>query len=261
MTVLSELMRNAVTGNGRFEVAVGADWMQGRSVFGGLQAAIALRAMRTLVAPDVPLRTLQFTFIEPIGEGAVSASASVLRTGKSATHVEARLGAAGAPQAVAIGVFGTSRESIVRRDVAPSAPAPVLSKLPYLPGILPSFLQHFDVNLLAGAAPFSGQPVDRVVYDVSLRDAGPASESHLLAFADFVPPVALSWMPRPVPGTSLTWMLELLDADFATQPLEHWRIDASLVAARDGYTSQTTTIHAPNGVAIALTRQSMLVFA
>jgi hypothetical protein len=94
-----------------------------------------------------------------------------------------------------------------------------------------------------------------------LHDRGPTSESHLLVFGDFVPPVALSWMPRPVPGASLTWMLELLDADFTSQPLDHWRIDASLDAARDGYTSQTTTIHAPNGIAIALTRQSMLVFA
>ena len=260
MTPLSDLMRNGVIRDGRVAVEVGADWMQGRSVFGGVQAAIAVRAMRTLVPADVPLRTLQFTFIEPVGEGPVEAHAAVLRRGKSTIHVEARLGAPGQSLAIAIGVFGTARESIVRHDMPRSTALPARAKLPYIPGVVPSFLQHFDTSLLAGAGPFAAQRVERVVYDVSLRDAGAASESHLLAFADFVPPVALSWLPRPVPGASLTWMLELLDADFATQPLDHWRIDATMVAARDGYTSQTTTIHAPDGRAIALTRQSMLVF-
>ena len=36
--------------------------------------------------------------------------------------------------------------------------------------------------------------------------------------------------------------------------------DAQLVAARDGYTSQAVTIYAPDGTALALSQQSMLVF-
>lgn len=261
MPKYSELMERCDIGAGTASIDVSDDWMQGRSVFGGLQSAIAVRAMRTLVPADVPLRTLQFTFIEPIGAGRVQARAQVLRAGKNAMHVEARLGANGETLAIAIGVFGTRRDSIVRRDVPGVTPMPAKARLPYLPGVLPNFIQHFDVSLLDGAVPFAGAAVDRVVYEIGLRDEGPTSESHLLAFADFVPPVALSWMPRPVPGTSLTWMLEMLDSDFTTQPLAGWRIDAAMVAARDGYTSQTTTIHAPSGAAIALSRQSMLVFA
>jgi len=75
---------------GRASLEVTADWLQGRTVFGGLQAAVALRAMRTLV-PEVPLRTLQGTFLAPVPEGTLTATARVLRTGKSATHVEARI--------------------------------------------------------------------------------------------------------------------------------------------------------------------------
>ncbi|HVH33257.1 MAG TPA: hypothetical protein VM847_03985, partial [Tahibacter sp.] len=46
-----------------------------------------------------------------------------------------------------------------------------------------------------------------------------------------------------------------------SQPAEGWRVDAELVAARDGYTSQSTWIVAPDGRPIALSRQSMVVFA
>jgi hypothetical protein len=57
----------------------------------------------------------------------------------------------------------------------------------------------------------------------------------------------------------MTWMLEVLDT-FADQPLRGWRTDSEMTAARDGYTSQTTTVYAPDGRAVALSRQSMVVF-
>jgi len=259
VTRLSELMDRCTLGAGTARVDVGEDWMQGRSVFGGLQAAVALRAMRTLVA-DVPLRALQMTFIAPVA-GDLRARARILRSGKSATHVEARIGADDQVLATALGIFGGGRASIVRRDLPAPVPMTAKGKFPFVAGIVPDFMQHFDVDLLEGALPFSATQVERVVYQLALRDSGPMSEAHLLAIADFVPPVALSWMPAVVPGASMTWMLEILDEDFASQPLHGWRIDARMVAAREGYTSQSTTIHAPNGSAIALSRQSMAVFA
>jgi acyl-CoA thioesterase len=261
MTRLSDLLARCATSGGSAVLAeVGDDWMQGRSVFGGLQAAVALAAMRSVV-PDVALRTFQMTFVAPVGADALRAQARVLRTGKSATHVEARLETGGETLALAVGVFGTGRPSIVRQDLPTPAPLRATAKLPFVPGIVPNFIQHFDVGLLDGGLPFSNSRVDHTYYELGLRDTGPVSEAHLLAIADFVPPVALSWMPAVVPGSSLTWMLEMLDDDFAAQPLQGWRADATMSAARDGYTSQTTTIYAPDGRAIALSRQSMVVFA
>ena len=261
MTKLSDVMNRCLTANGSAVLdRVGDDWMQGRSAFGGLQAAVALRAMRNLV-PAVSLRTFQMIFVAPVGAEAMRAQARVLRTGKSATHVESRLEADGVTLALAVGVFGSARESIVRLDLPAPAPLRVTAKLPYVPGVMPAFMQHFDVGLLDGALPFANARVDHAYYELSLRDQGPVSEAHLLVLADFMPPVALSWMPGVVPGSSLTWMLEIVDDDYATQPLQGWRADATMQAARDGYTSQTTTIYAPDGRAIALSRQSMVVFA
>lgn len=260
MTRLSDLMNRCVTANGSAVLdRAGDDWMQGRSAFGGLQGAVVLKAMRSLV-PDVPLRTFQMTFVAPVGADALRAQARVLRTGKSATHVESRMEADGVTLALAVGVFGRGRESIVRRDPPAAAPAVAARKLPFIAGLLPTFMQHFDVGLVDGGLPFTGSRADHAVYELGLRDQGPVSEAHLLAFADFVPPVALAWMPAVVPGSSLTWMLEILDDDFAAQPLQGWRSDTRMIAARDGYTSQRTLIHAPDGRAIASSQQSMVVF-
>jgi hypothetical protein len=163
-------------------------------------------------------------------------------------------------QAQAIGVFGVARDSIVRHSLPVPAPfAGARRKLGFAPG-MPSFLQHFDAQILAGAPPFANARIARNVYEIGLRDSGPMSEAHLLALADFVPPVALSWMPKLTPGSSLTWMFELLDHAFATQPLSGWRVEADLVAARDGYTSQSTMLWAPDATPVALSRQSMVVF-
>ena len=257
---LTELLHAARIDGARATFDVGDDWLQGRSVFGGLQAAVGWRAMRTLIAADIPLRTLQMTFIAPIEQGEVSASARVLRAGKSATHVEARLHAGDETQAVMLCVFGSARESMVQRR--PAAPAPVEKRvrIPFIAGVTPRFMQQFDVDLIAGAGPFSGKPVEKTAFDLSLHDPGPPTEAHLLVIADFVPPVALSWMPKPVPGSSLTWMFEVLEPDFARQPLAGWRVESALVGARDGYTSQTTTVFAPDGTPVALSRQSMVVF-
>lgn len=260
---LSSLIRSAVADGARLYVEVGDDWLQGRSVFGGLQAAIAVAAMRSQLPAGLPLRTLQMTFIAPVPAGGVRAVAQLLRSGKNAVHVQARLeDEHGGLLALVIGVFGGARASRVQREpVLPPVAGAALTPLPYIAGVTPNFMQHFDTALTAGALPFADRPVVANQYLLGLRDEGGTGEWQLLAIADFVPPVALSWMDRPSPGSSLTWMLELLVEDYAAQPLHGWRVDAELTAARDGYTSQTNWIIAPDGRAVALSRQSMVVFA
>lgn len=245
---------------GRASLDVTPDWLQGRTVFGGLQAAVALRAMRTLV-PDVPLRTLQGTFLAPAPQGTLAATARVLRTGKSATHVEARIVDGDATLALMVGVFGAARASTV--SLVPRQP-PVDAARPldfgYIPGVMPAFTQHFKVRFLRGGLPYSGSKQADNVLEVSLRDTGPCTEGHLLAMADFIPPIALSWLKTPAPGSTLTWMIETLADRFDGLSLDHWRIDATMAAARDGYTSQSLIVWGPNGEPLATSHQSMVVF-
>lgn len=260
ITPWTPLFARARTAAGSASLDVPPDWLQGRTVFGGLQAALALRAMRTLV-PGVPLRTLQGTFLAPVPGGTMTATARVLRTGKSATHVEARLVDGEATLALLVGVFGAARASAVA--LRPRQPA-VASARPlefgYIPGVMPAFTQHFTVRFLRGGVPYTGATATGNVLEVGLRDSGPCTEGHLLAMADFIPPIALSHLKAPAPGSTLTWMVETLADRFDGLALERWRIDATMVAARDGYTSQSLMVWGPNGEPLATSHQSMVVF-
>lgn len=258
----SELLQSAKCEGDTTSLVVSEDWMQGRSVFGGLQGGLAVKAMRGLVEPELPLRTLQLTFLAPVPAGEVRARARILRRGKNTVHVETRLVDGEDVLALAVGVFGAGRQSAVQR--IPEQPAfepgePV--ELPFIPGLTPNFTQHFSARWLRGGLPFTGSSLTDGVIEVGLKDSAQhASELHLIAIADLPPPVALSMLKEPAAGSSLTWMLEFLTDSFAQLPLAGWRIDAELVAGRDGYTSQSCRIWGPSGEPLALSRQSMVVF-
>jgi len=255
----SELLATMQQTDNGITLNVPNDLLQGRSVFGGLQAAIAVAAMRRFIA--TPLRTLQVTFIAPVPQGAVSAQAKVLRQGKNASHVEARVMVGDEVACVAIGVFGNARETVI--SALPQqqvVPAQATIEFPYFEGLTPAFMRHFKATVLQGDLPYSGKPLTELVVELDLHDSGTFSEAHFLALADFMPPVALCWLKNFAAGSSLTWMLEFLVDDFSTFSFEGWRADASLVAARDGYTSQSVMLWAPNGVPAAISRQSMVVF-
>lgn len=260
-TAYSVLMSRVEVSPGESSVVVPDDWLQGRTLFGGLQAAIALKAMRSLV-PEAPLRSLQVTFVGPVPGGTVKARARVLRSGKSTTHVEARIVAGEETLATMVGVFGLARASAVTvQPVQPAVPPGKPIEMRYVEAAVPAFTQHFKARWLHGGPPFSGSTERDNVIELGMRDAAPASEYHVLAMADFIPPIALSFLKERAAAASLNWMLELLVDDTSALPLEGWRLDAHMVAAGDGYTHQSLELWAPGGVLVALGRQTMVVFA
>jgi len=245
---------------GEARVDVPDDWLQGRTLFGGLQAAIGLAALRSVV-PDSPLRSLQVTFIAPVPGGKVEARARVLRSGKNATHAEARIVDGDTTLAWMVGVFGRARDSAIR--VVPVQPAidavrPV--EIRYREGAVPAFTQHFKARWLRGSPPFTGGDERENVIELGMRDAGPATEAHVLAMADFIPPIALSFLREPTAAASLTWMLEMLRDEVGALALEGWRMDAHLFAAHEGYTHQSLELWGPDGSPVAIGRQTMVVF-
>ncbi|HMI90134.1 MAG TPA: thioesterase family protein [Polyangiales bacterium] len=262
MTIaFSKLLAGARDDDGALVLDVPADWMQGRSVFGGLQVAFALQAMRALV-PQVALRTLQATFVAPVA-GTMRVRARILRTGRNATHVEARIGDDSAPGAIVIAVFGSARSSAVERALVPrklDPSTPVLIDLPFGTERGPSFIRHFAARWLLGAPPFSGGRESEQILELAIDDQGPANEATIIALADFIPPVAFSYLSAPAAGSTVTWMLEMLVDRVDHLTSSGFRIEAEMVAARDGYTSQAVRLFAASGEPVALSHQSMLVF-
>jgi acyl-CoA thioesterase len=257
----SEAMQTVTRHGDSWQATVSEDWLQGRSAFGGLQAALALRAMRELVHADMPLRSLQTTFVAPVPVGPVSIRAQRLREGRSATQVEASLYDGEQILCRLVAVFGSARPSVLNfQPQQPPVASPTSRELRYVEGQMPAFTQHFRASWLRGDLPFSGGHQRESVLRLSLRDEGEPDETHVLAFADFIPPIALSMFATPTPGSSLTWMIELLRDRYDDLGMDDWRVDAELIAARDGYTQQGVMLWGPSGEPVALSRQSMVVF-
>lgn len=262
LQTVSALIRGcARRDDGRLLAEPGADWMQGRSLYGGVQAALAAEAMLPYSA-GLPIRTLQATLCAPVPCGPLTVHARVLRVGGSTRQVEARITDGENVLALFVGIFGRSRQSTVTRDfVASRFDEAAAVDMPFIKGLTPDFLQQFRARLLKGHFPGSGTEDTEHVYRVSLLDdAERTGLAQLLALSDFPPPIGLSWLAQPAPASTMTWMLNFTGHSFGDQGLEDWLIDVQLDAAHDGYTQQSVTLFAPDGYAVARGTQCMVVF-
>lgn len=260
---IDELLQSlAPTAPGEFRYSVGDDWLQGRTLFGGLQAMLAVKAMR-LTAPEAPpLWSLQTTFVAPVPPGEGRIRVQILRQGRSALQMEARLMDGEQTAAVVVAVFGAARTSAV--TVAPEAvlPPPVEDgpELPYVPGVFPNFTQHYAYRWLDGGLPFSGHAGRANRIQLRQRDAGLMTDLHIIALADAIPPVALSLTDQPTAASTLSWSLEFVHHPPPVASEGWWRMDARIVAARDGYSNQDACLYGPEGELVVLARQVVAVF-
>lgn len=245
---------------------VPADWANGRTTFGGLQAALLVRGMRAVLgeARALPLRSLHVTFVAPVSTGQdVALRPELLRIGKSAAHARCDMLASEGLVCTAVAIYGADRPSSVALEiprVALDQDPETLPEFPYVRGVTPEFVRHLDVRLARGGLPYSGQSEARTTILARLRDAGCGAEEALVALSDAPPTPALSLLRKPAPAASLNWMLELLghpdDLDLSAWSV----IDTSVRAGSDGYLSQTSTLWGPSGHAFSVSHQSVAIF-
>lgn len=241
------------------------DWQQGRTSYGGLSASLCLEAARFGLNPERPLRSALIAFVGPAA-GRVSVTAEPLRAGKTAASVKARLASEAGLGTEAIFTFASGRESALNRAPA-GLPEGVLPPekgaqgFAFPPGA-PQFTRHFEFYLANGVLPFSGDQDDGPLrFWARFRD--PASReglTALLGLADALPPAITTTMSDAAPLSSMTWMVDMLDDDVATD--EGWYLLQSQADhARAGYSSQAMTVWSADGRMLMLGRQMVTVFA
>lgn len=253
-------------GDGIHSVDVSADWTQGRTLFGGLQAALLVRAMRSHLAcaTDLPLRSLQVTFVAPVFEGRVNIRSRLLRTGKSAVHCEARIESAdGQTECLAVAVFGRARPSVLA--IAPTPPAierdPASARqIMWKEGASPRFTRYLEQRWAAGGFPFTAAADPRTQIHLRYRDEPVIDESLVIALADSIPSPAISVLSKPAMASSLSWTLELLCDSWPTDGSAFWLMDAQADAAAEGYVFQSAILWSADVQAMAFSRQSAVVF-
>lgn len=264
MTTYSELIASIErSGDGACSVHVPAEWMQGRTTYGGLTAALCLKAARPL-AEGKPLRSAQIAFIGPVG-GDVTFTASVLRMGKSSAFIGADLfGADGSIAARATFVFGSTRTG--GQNVPPRLPVPDVPTPDKIPGLMPkgvgpSFIQNFEILLARGELPFSGGDMGDNLLWMRHRDPNVQNAvTSLMALGDAPPPAAMSMFSVPTMISSMNWSIDVLTETFETE--DRWwlgRTTAETLA--NGYSAQSMAMWNTDGEPVMVSRQTVAVFA
>lgn len=244
-------------------VNIPENWRQGRTVYGGLTAALALEACYKDF-PDLPaLRSATVNFVGPVSENPYYKS-TLLRQGRNVTMIEVK-GFIGDQVIISVTFsFGARRESAVSEDLsAPEAKSPENCE-PFTPPqarpFVPVFFHNFDTRLIEGARPLSGAEKG-YIRTWTRHEAVNSREgiASLLCLADVLPPAALPMFKTIGPVSSMTWIVNFLTDEPKTQE-GWWHVETDLTAGRDGYSSQVMRIWNSEGQLVVDGMQSVALF-
>jgi len=260
MVSLAALLAGAERRDDGLSATIADNWLQGRTAYGGVSSALALTAARGLADDLPPLRSAQISFVGPL-DGTVSASAAMLRRGRSASFVDAQVdGADGTLGLRATLLFAADRDSAMDHQDAP-APAPLPApedapEMPLRPGV-PAFFHNFEYRSIK---PTEGRSAADLLMWARFRDpAGLDPITELVALADALPPAAIRLTREPKPVSSMTWLLNILTPAPATRD-NWWLLRSTAEHVRDGFSSQSMAIWNRDGTPIVRGMQSVAVF-
>lgn len=261
MAEYSHLIASFGANTGAFRGRVPENWLQGRTLYGGLTGALCLEAIGRTFPALPPLRSAQIAFVGP-AEGEVSVTASMLRQGKSVTFVGADLAGEAGLAARAVFAFGAARASMFNRRFtpAPGVPGPEESGFFFPPGFDgPVFARNFDVRLAKGGIPATSSTEHDHFLWVRHRDRAATSVAALLALADMPPPAVMPMFPTFARISSMTWGLNFL-TDHPQTDDGWWLLESRAENAAEGYSSQDMFVWNRAGEPVIAGRQSVAIF-
>lgn len=264
-------LQQAYHGNADTRYSLPDDWAQGRASFGGLIAGMLLCAMRRDVPVARALQSMSCTFVGPVAIGEpFTIETELLRSGKNAVQMQARIVQNQATQTVLIASFGLLRESAAHMPAlpAPTATAPDgLPSMPFIPNVIPNFVQHFDMRWVFGGLPYFGEGTREMGgwwryndFDDAHHDSAMIlSEAHYVTLLDAWPPAILPLIKKPAPASSMTWFAQFV------QPLPLFANDwllyrAQIAHAANGYGQTQAHIWNASGELLMVSSQTVAVF-
>lgn len=257
MTSLRQIVDGMAPGDGYLTLEAPAAWSQGRTLYGGMTAALCFEAARRL-APDIPLRSAHLLFAGPAG-GMLTLRPRLLRAGRSSAAISVTCSSEAGEAALATFAFGSERDS--RVDIAaPFRPVP-----DWAPEGCPLFLERtggfhdrFELRLAEGSALMSGGPPDFTVWVRFREEQAVQPITALLALADALPPAAMACFPDSAPISTVTWSIDLLDK---IDTVDGWHLLRSLSEqTREGYSTQAMDLWDSSGRHLATGRQLVAIF-
>ena len=243
-------------------------WLQGRTIYGGFVAAIMMeKAVQTLKDPLKKLLNVSITFVGPVKPEQVKLTAEILREGKSVTSIEVRLWQDQAVQSILLASFGTERESVISVEnlvSAPQFPKPESLPLATFPPLAPECFKQMDMVWVNGHMPFVG--VDEPDCEGWMRFNAAHHENRLMTISDLMvsgdmwPPGVLPMVKNFSPASSLTWHLTYINP-LQTHVHDWMKYKVITEYAKQGYSTETAYLWDKDDRLIAISRQTITVFA
>ena len=250
----------------RQRAQITADWGQGRAMFGGLIAALGVRALDS-VNQGRSLRALSVTFCAPAEAGELAIDIELLRSGRALLHAQARLVQHGQVRAVIIGAYGDARESSLHYAArrAPEAPDPAsLPRMAYVDGAMPAFLRHFDHRWPAESTqtfPLGGGQLGGFARTI---DADRIDAAVVTAIADAFPAPVMTLMQKHAPASTASWLLNFVGEPIGPAKIDReafWQFAAQTLDAGHGYANVDAQIWDANGALRVISRQLVAEFS
>ncbi len=256
MTPIADILAAAKPTATGFTATIPADWMQGRTAYGGISSAIALHAAQACEPDLPPLRSAQVSFIGPLA-GDITVTATKLRRGRTAAFIQADITSDAGLGYRATFVFMASQPSKIdfdqRTPVDRAYPAPDAKVFTGPEGF---FINNFNFLDLK-----DGVGKGELLRWARLRNtAGLDPMVHMMAIADALPPaVARLFEGGFPPVSSVTWIVNMLTATPTTTD-DWWLLSAQSDYARNGCSSQTMRVWNADGELMAEGMQSVALF-
>jgi acyl-CoA thioesterase len=249
--------------------SVDSSWGQGRTLFGGLSAALAFNNVRHNIDSERPLRSLSANFSgQVLADYPFTLAHQILSDGKSISQANGQVIQNERIVTQVCACFGIERESNIEVN-SPKIDLPRLGsndRLNYMKGLTPEFVQHFEFEYSKGQLPFSNSNNNELAGWVRFKEMGAEfTEAHLLALIDSWPPTVLQKLKSFAPCATVSWNIEIVQPlSLLKQPLQSgdWLYyDAEIKQAHNGYAHTEAKIYTPDGILLALSRQLVAVYA
>ena len=261
MQTLGDMLAAFVPGEASHALETPPNWMQGRTLLGGVTAALLVHAARRSFTDLPPLRSAQFNFVGPATDR-LTFTPELLRRGRNSAALSVDCSNGNGVAARALLTFSAARDSRVRHDEvpAPKVPAPEACEYFRPPAFKrPSgFPDNFELRKVGGARPLEGGTPEIFVWSRLVDDTDVDAELLMLMLGDGIPPAAMVQYPERRPVSTMTWTVDYF------QPVEArgWHLLRSLSEqAADGYSLQGTDIWDARGRRVATARQVVALFA
>ncbi|OAN75700.1 acyl-CoA thioesterase [Sulfitobacter sp. EhC04] len=262
LTPFQSLLDALIPAADGFEAVLPDDWLQGRTAYGGLSAALCFEAAQRHVGDLPPLRSAQFAFIGP-SSGRLSIVPTVLRRGKSTVFIGVDLFGEAGLAVRGLLCFGANRASSLNLENVPPPEmrAPDQCSTYFQLPTAPAFTRHFESRVVAGAQPKSSAKDAHILVWLRHQDhTAPTTMASLLALGDGLPPAAMPLFDDvPISVSTMTWSIDLL-VDAIKSESGWWLIETRGETAKDGYSAQNMTIWDEDGVAVATMKQTVALF-